>query len=60
MVSAFSKKSKQEPTWLELIHAIKRNFGGRDDIDPVKTFEEKMQNVDKQQEVCKCSAVFIM
>ena len=30
MVSAFSQKSRLEPTWPEMVHAIKRNFGGLD------------------------------
>ena len=51
MVSGFSKKSRIEPTWLELEHAIRRNFGGLDCIDPVKIFADKMQNVGKRQAV---------
>ena len=51
MVAAFSKKSHEEPTWLELEHAIKRNFGGLDHTDPVKIFAAKMQNVNKRKAV---------
>ena len=52
MVSAFSKKSRLEPTWPEMVHAIKRNFGGLDLIDPVKIFETNMQNMETQSAVC--------
>ena len=55
MVAAFSKKSRLEPTWPELVHAIKRNFGGLDCVDPVAIFERNMHNIDnidRQREVC--------
>ena len=40
MVFSFVEKSKQPPTWFEMLHAIKRNFGGLEDIhvDPEGLF----------------------
>ncbi|XP_077864556.1 E3 ubiquitin-protein ligase rnf213-alpha-like, partial [Saccoglossus kowalevskii] len=50
MVYGFSKASGDPPTWRQLVHAIRRNFGGLDDIDPVKVFNKQLHNVDKRQE----------
>jgi len=52
MVSAFSQKSRLEPTWPEMVHAIKRNFGGLDCKDPVAVFGQNLQNIDKEKGVC--------
>ncbi|XP_077980164.1 E3 ubiquitin-protein ligase rnf213-alpha-like [Glandiceps talaboti] len=50
MVYGFSKASKKPPSWLQLEHAIRRNFGGLDDrIDPVSEFDKLLHNVDKNQ-----------
>ena len=42
MVFSFAEKSKQPPTWFEMLHAIKRNFGGLEDIDPETRFRGKL------------------
>ena len=39
MVYAIAAKSHQRPRWHELEHAIKRNFGGLIERDPVKIFK---------------------
>jgi hypothetical protein len=39
MVLALAQKTDSKPTWSQLVYAIKRNFGGLADIDPVKIFE---------------------
>ena len=39
MVYANAAKSKQKPRWHELEHAIKRNFGGLIEGDPVEIFK---------------------
>ena len=38
MVYAFAAQSKQKPSQRQLIAAIRRNFGGLDTVDPVKSF----------------------
>ena len=32
----------QPPTWFEMLHAIKRNFGGLDNINPEKRFRKML------------------
>ena len=39
MVYAIAAKSRQRPRWYELEHAIKRNFGGLIEGDPVEIFK---------------------
>ena len=39
MVYAIAAKSQQIPRWHELEHAIKRNFGGLIEGDPVEIFK---------------------
>lgn len=45
MVYGFVEKSKKQPTWHEMLHAIKRNFGGLDQVDPVESFRNNLQPV---------------
>lgn len=45
MVYGFVEKSKKKPTWHEMLHAIKRNFGGLDQVDPVESFRNNLQPV---------------
>jgi len=33
-----AEEHRGEPSWAEVEHAIRRNFGGLDEIDPVKVF----------------------
>ncbi|XP_021342051.1 E3 ubiquitin-protein ligase rnf213-alpha-like, partial [Mizuhopecten yessoensis] len=40
MVYAFADQKKRRPTWHQMQHAIMRNFGGMDDIDPVSVFQQ--------------------
>ncbi|KAK7494871.1 hypothetical protein BaRGS_00013998, partial [Batillaria attramentaria] len=40
MVYAFAARSRAKPSQRELIAAIRRNFGGLDTIDPVKSFRK--------------------
>ena len=44
MVFSFVEKSKQPPTWFEMLHAIKRNFGGLENIqlDPETRFRNAL------------------
>ena len=51
MVYGFSKRSETYPTWNELQHAIMRNFGGLDTVQPLQVFDRKIQGVDKHAEV---------
>lgn len=52
MVYAFCKKSKKEPTWFELKHAILRNFDGLDDryVCPLTLFEKHLPQCNKHAE----------
>jgi len=45
MLYAFADKDKEKLTWKQLQHAILRNFGGMDDIDPVEFFTKKLVTV---------------
>ena len=47
MVYAFTEKTKQKPTWYEMLHAIKRNFGGLEEekVDPVGFFKERLSKI---------------
>ncbi|XP_060597648.1 E3 ubiquitin-protein ligase rnf213-alpha-like, partial [Ruditapes philippinarum] len=45
MVYWFVEQSKQRPTWYEMLHAILRNFGGLDEVNPVKSFKENLSKV---------------
>ncbi|XP_053396339.1 E3 ubiquitin-protein ligase rnf213-alpha-like isoform X2 [Mercenaria mercenaria] len=45
MVYSFVEKSKQKPTWHEMLHAIKRNFGGLDKVYPVGSFKEHLTGI---------------
>lgn len=45
MVYGFVEKSKKKPTWHEMLHAIKRNFGGLDQVDPVESFKKHLATV---------------
>ena len=47
MVAGFCRITSKPPTWYELQHAIKRNFGGLDKVDPIKEFESHLINIDK-------------
>jgi len=51
MVYRFAEKFGRKPTWHQLKHAILRNFGGLDRIDPVKIFEKGLIEVDKNTKV---------
>ena len=50
MVYGFAKRSGERPTWLQLEHAIRRNFGGLDNVEPVEVFSKHI--VDKNKQVC--------
>ena len=40
MVYAIAAKSGQKPTWNQLEHAIRRNFGGLEEGKPVRIFKQ--------------------
>ena len=40
MVYKIAKEHRREPRWPEIEQAIRRNFGGLDEIDPVKIFRK--------------------
>lgn len=46
MVYAIAAKSGQRPRWHQLEHAIKRNFGGLVEGEPVKIFKRYFQDTD--------------
>ena len=41
MVYKIAEERRREPRWPEVEHAIKRNFGGLDEIEPVKFFKKQ-------------------
>ena len=41
MVYKIAEEHGREPRWPEIEHAIRRNFGGLDEIDPVKIFKKQ-------------------
>ena len=46
MVYAIAAKSGQRPMWNQLEHAIRRNFGGLVEGEPVKIFKRRFQIAD--------------
>ncbi|KAH3784677.1 hypothetical protein DPMN_162641 [Dreissena polymorpha] len=44
MLSGFVAETKKTPTWPEMLHAIKRNFGGLDLVNPEKYFKKELSN----------------
>ncbi|KAK3585578.1 hypothetical protein CHS0354_036765 [Potamilus streckersoni] len=50
MIYSFVEQTKKPPTWHQLLHSIKRNFGGLDTISPVQTFAKRLTMVDKETE----------
>jgi hypothetical protein len=51
MVYGFASRSDHLPTWFELQHAILRNFGGLDDVQPINVFMKYIKNIDKDAQV---------
>ncbi|XP_053396017.1 E3 ubiquitin-protein ligase rnf213-alpha-like [Mercenaria mercenaria] len=45
MVFSFVEQSKKAPTWHQMLHAIKRNFEGLDQVDPVESFKKHLSKV---------------
>ena len=41
MVYKMAEEHGREPRWSEIEHAIRRNFGGLDEVDPVKIFKKQ-------------------
>ena len=41
MVYKIAEEHNGEPRWPEIEHAIRRNFGGLDEVDPVKIFKKQ-------------------
>ncbi|XP_048586969.1 E3 ubiquitin-protein ligase rnf213-alpha-like isoform X2 [Nematostella vectensis] len=44
MIYKMAEQSRAEPSWNDIKHAILRNFGGLDEIDAVKIFQEQLRN----------------
>lgn len=44
MIYGFAARTEHKPTWLQLKHAIMRNFGGVENINPVQIFQECLKN----------------
>lgn len=60
MVYGFSHKSGSEPTWREMEHAVLRNFGGLDNVEPVKVFEDRLAgSINRNVPVSSSSGVLI-
>ncbi|XP_071112375.1 E3 ubiquitin-protein ligase rnf213-alpha-like [Haliotis cracherodii] len=50
MVYAFADKHDRDICWHQLEHAIRRNFSGLDNLDPVVVFRDSILTVPKQEE----------
>ena len=50
MVFASASKDSKSPTWRQIEYAVKRNFGGLENIDAFSIFREKlkMENLDEE------------
>ncbi|XP_068694638.1 E3 ubiquitin-protein ligase rnf213-alpha-like [Montipora foliosa] len=48
MVYKMAEDLGQEPGWKDIEHAIRRNFGGLDEIDPVKIFKKQFPQERRQ------------
>ena len=51
MVFALAKQQKTAPAFNRLVYAIRRNFGGLTDIDPVKVFSSHLNMTSKAARV---------
>ena len=51
MLFNFSQTSGHELTWMQMQHAILRNFGGLEGLDPLKVFDQKITNINKSLDV---------
>lgn len=51
MVYAFSAQTHEPPSWNQLEHAVRRNFGGWDDqsVSPVQLFDELVAIENKEK-----------
>ena len=45
------EKSKKPPTGPQLQHAIKRNFGGLEDLDTYEIFKNSLKNIEDQPDL---------
>ncbi|WAR07285.1 R213A-like protein [Mya arenaria] len=45
MVYSFVENSHQPPTWYEMLHAIRRNFGGLEQVKPEELFRKNLTRV---------------
>ncbi|XP_077980129.1 E3 ubiquitin-protein ligase rnf213-alpha-like [Glandiceps talaboti] len=45
MVYAFCRRSRHKPTWSQLEHAIRRNFGGLDNLHVVDIYAEHLKHI---------------
>lgn len=59
MVYGFVERSKQKPTWHEIVHAIMRNFGGLDEVDAVESFRKNLATLVHIETEVNLDLVFI-
>ncbi|KAK3585587.1 hypothetical protein CHS0354_036774 [Potamilus streckersoni] len=50
MIYSFVEQTNKPPTWWQLLHSIKRNFGGLDTINPIEIFATRLTMVDRSVE----------
>ena len=58
MLYHMCEESRHPPTWPQLEHAIKRNFGGLESekLDPFEEFQKLIpMNEELPEEVCVCA-----
>ncbi|XP_043925567.1 E3 ubiquitin-protein ligase RNF213 [Protopterus annectens] len=51
MVFAVTKASKQEPSAEDILHAVLRNFSGKDDVDAIHIFMSKLRKGKHMEEI---------
>ncbi len=54
MVYAFADSKDRDICWHQLVHAILRNFGGLDNLDPVLVFQDSITALNKDEKVIIC------
>ncbi|XP_060597666.1 E3 ubiquitin-protein ligase rnf213-alpha-like [Ruditapes philippinarum] len=45
MVFNSVEETRKIPTWFQMLHAIMRNFGGLDQVDPVEHFKQRLSEI---------------
>lgn len=58
MMYGFAKKFRKQPSWKQLEHAVLRNFGGLEKLDPVHVFRRFVEDLNMDQSVSSQDDLF--